>query len=163
MKKLLGFAIALSACAFSGMSDRQSVRQPVDRITGIWDFRLLRDRDGGTVDVVGTVALLPRLNTESRVLWFNLPDPTHLGIYAVDLRPLNVTRELEERIPHAGAQGSNTDSVLVVLNPALNHGSVVLRGVFKADSIVGTWLVTSYGAGTPGSFVMWRRHTGRGR
>jgi hypothetical protein len=163
MKKLLGFAIAFSACAFSGVPDQQLVRQSEDRISGVWDFRLLRNRDGSTVEVVGTVALLPRLNTESLVLWLNLPDPTHFGIYTADLRPLNVTRELEERIPHAGAQASNADSVLVVLNPAPDHGSVVLRGVFKADSIVGTWLVTSYGAGTTGSFVMWRRHTGRGR
>jgi hypothetical protein len=163
MKKLLSFAIALSACSLSGMSDRQPVRQPEDRISGVWEFRLLHTRDGSTVDVVGTVALLPRLNTGSPVLWFNLPDPTHFGVYTADLRPVNVTRELEERIPHAGARVSNTDSVLVVLNPAPNHGSVVLRGVVKADSIVGTWLVTSYGAGTPGTFVMWRRHTDTGR
>jgi hypothetical protein len=37
---------------------------------------------------------VPRLDGESRVLWFNLPDPTHFGIYSADHRPLNVTQEL---------------------------------------------------------------------
>jgi hypothetical protein len=123
----------------------------------MWDFRLLGDSNSNPLDVKGKVAFLPRLNPESRLLWLNLPAPTHVGVYAADLRPLNVTRELEERIPHAGAQVSNRDSVLIVLNPAPNHGSVVLRGVFRADSVVGTWLVTSYGTGTQGSFVMWPR------
>jgi hypothetical protein len=95
------------------------------------------------------------------VLWLNLSDPSHIGVYASDLRSLNVTRELVGPIPHAGARTLNTDSVLVVLNPAPSHGSVVLRGVFSGDSIVGTWLVTSYGTGARGPFVMRRHHRHR--
>lgn len=101
------------------------------------------------------------VNPDSRVFWLNLSDPTHFGIYAADLRPLNVTRELEDRIPHAGAIVSHSDSVLVVLNPAPDHGSVVLMGVFVADSVVGTWLVTSYGTGSRGRFVMRRNRLNR--
>lgn len=159
MRSILIFVGILAGCAFATTPHREAVPQPEDRISGAWQLRLVPDR-GTAYAVTGRLALVPRLKAETDMMWSNLPDPTHLGVYAVDLRPLNVTQELEGPIPHAGAKSLGGDSVLVVLNPAPDHGAVVLRGVVSADSVTGTWVVTSYGIGAHGQFVMWRQPQG---
>lgn len=162
MKCMIALTGLIAGCAFATAPGAGSTLRSDDQISGIWEFRLLPGSGGAPTDAVtGTVALLPRLNPDARVMWVNLPDPTHLGVYAADLRPLNVTRELEGPVPQAGARLSGTDSVLLVLNPAPNHGAVVLRGVLRADSVLGNWLVTSYGTGGRGRFVMWRHRCSR--
>ncbi len=128
-----------------------------DLVTGLWDLTLRGEWTGSdTAGVRGVLALIPQPPNRPRLPWMNLPEPSHIGVYRADLESLGVGTYLQDAIPHAGARLLLRDSVEIVLNPAPDHGAVVLRGHAQADSITGTWRVTSYGIGKSGRFTLRR-------
>ena len=159
MTKFTLLVVGLFGCTPAvALPAAHSIPGSQDLISGLWEFTLLTDSAGvRTESVRGALALLRRIQNKPQSIWMSLPEPTHIGVYSANLQSVGVTTELEGPMPHAGAKILGHDSVEVVLNPAPDHGAVILTGRVEADSITGTWLVTSYGEGTRGQFVMRRQ------
>ena len=81
---------------------------------------------------------------------------THVGVHSLRLEPLGVESLLPDRLSVVASQSADGASVLVVISPGRDHGSMVLRGTVHGDSITGSWYVTAYAAGPHGTFVMRR-------
>jgi len=63
--------------------------------------------------------------------------------------------------PDALGWSVGTDSVRGVLNPAVDHGTVELRGVLRGETITGTWRYVSDPGGAIGRFTLRRTSTAR--
>ena len=63
--------------------------------------------------------------------------------------------------PDALGWSVGADSVRAVLNPAVDHGSVELRGVLRGETITGIWRYVSDPGGAIGRFTVRRTSTSR--
>lgn len=48
------------------------------------------------------------------------------------------------------------DSLVLAINPMVDHGAIILTGVFNSVTYRGTWLVTDYAQGLSGHFELKR-------
>jgi hypothetical protein len=127
-----------------------------ESVNGVWRLQLISEADAGRRDVAavqGEVALLPRGAVTPE--WISLPRPTHIGVSNIDLNSLGIAHRNGE-ILLVGARAESIDSIEVVLNPAPDHGAVILRGRLTHDSIAGQWFETAYAGGRKGRFTMSR-------
>lgn len=145
--------------AIWGPCPRDAHGQANDPVSGVWVIELDTTATGSRSAVhespflTATVALI-RGARPANVFWLNLPVSTHYGVYSGDLEPLGVQVVPENTFPTAGARLFRDDSVKIVLNPAPDHGSLILDGTISDGVIRGRWEVTAYAAGRSGSFTM---------
>jgi hypothetical protein len=76
----------------------------------------------------------------------------HAGTFEIDFDRFGFTLAT----PDALGWSIGTDSMHAVLNPAVNHGTVELRGTFRGDTITGTWRYVSDPGGARGTFLLRR-------
>jgi hypothetical protein len=133
-----------------------------DDLAGTWTVRLVTTRhasDTGprqaALQQSGTLALIPMTGSYTPV-WLNLANPTFMGVHNLSVAALGADAS-GECIPTAGARYIARDSFEIVLNPAPDHGAVVLHGAMRNGVITGTWVVTSYAMSRSGAFEMTRR------
>lgn len=129
--------LAASAC------DHASASRPArpERLDGEWAVELRLEhpvtltRDaGGAPPVRGTVVLLE--NARARRVEGLSGIPTHVGVYAADLRPLGLRGGGE--VPTLAARLSGDDSVQVAFDPEQGP-PFAGRGVLAGDSVTGHW------------------------
>jgi hypothetical protein len=131
------------------------IQRPEPVIAGTWNLRLeLVEQGEGRVvppEANGQLQLEcqgPGLNETGRPC----PD-TYQGTYDASLALL-FGPPLE--LPLTGVT-TPQGMVELASNPGQDHGSYILRGMMRHDSIIGEWVVTSYGTGSIGRFVMTRK------
>jgi len=124
-------------------------------LDGTWEFCLRlgeagfqRPRAEAAVGYLSLMHLVERPRA-----WMYLGEPTHHGIYTLDLSILGIERDPRNPIPLIGARPSG-DSVHLVLDPFGSHGPTVLSGQMISDSISGSWYHHAYAGGATGTFMM---------
>lgn len=75
---------------------------------------------------------------------------------SIDVESLGVTPVARRDIPIAGAATQPPDRAVIVLNPGVDHGALVMEGIAAGDAITGSWHVTAYAFGPSGRFRMRR-------
>jgi hypothetical protein len=80
----------------------------------------------------------------------------HPGTFEIDFSRFGFTLSTQEAL----GWSVTDDSMRATLNPTVDHGLVEVRGVFRGDTIVGTWRYTSDPGGAAGTFSL-RRTSGR--
>ena len=90
-------------------------------------------------------------------MWLGMSVPTHIGSHSLSIDSLHIPADAAQAWRSAGARRAGRDSLLVVLNPAPDHGAVVLQGVIRDTLVTGHWSITGYVRGASGRFVMQRR------
>ncbi len=170
-------AALLGACRSA--HERESLAAPTSRLVGVWDvtFALdspplgfdsaaLHESSGGRVR--GTLALVANhwLTASAATGDVSQARPAVYGTYDVDFSPFGFDPRDADRVPDlvattrqplGSASATGGDSVEVVLGPASERAQVVLRGAWRADSVVGTWRLRSagrWGATASGHFVL---------
>jgi hypothetical protein len=126
-------------------------------MTGVWDLTLRVDAANGSRDreINGSVALLS--GEPLRTSWWpGLPNVSHVGTYSIDVESLGVVPVARRDIRIAGAAAQFPNRTIIVLNPGVDHGALVLEGTVVGDSITGSWRVTAYALGPSGRFTMRR-------
>ncbi|MEP6621119.1 MAG: hypothetical protein ABJE47_17465 [bacterium] len=171
--------LAMIAALFgAACSDDAAQRQhaleaaPALHLIGTWDVTLRLERPITLVsdakdlprNIDGTITLL-EFHSE-RLSFPQMDAPTHTGVYDMDIRALGFQPSNGDAAPlviarttayeHASPQAVNADSLHIVLNPGPSRYAVLLNGVFRGDSIVGTWHAESF-LGGGGTFLL-RRH-----
>lgn len=113
----------------------------LERLDGAWTvaFRLEHpatlSRDAaGVPPVRGTVVLLE--NERPRAIDGLSGVPTHYGVYAADLRPLDGPGP--DHVPTLVVRLARGDSVQIAFDPEQGH-SLAGRGVLAGDSVSGRW------------------------
>ena len=76
----------------------------------------------------------------------------HAGTFEIDFARFG----FQLSTPDALGWSVGVDSVRAVLNPAVDHGSVELRGVLRGETITGTWRYVSDPGGAIGRFTLRR-------
>ena len=176
---LLGFG---TLALFPGCRDDSSQRRtameqlPARRLIGVWDATLWLERPVSLTSkvhsppdsIVGSIALLE--DQQGQFSPEEMPDPTHVGVYDLDVGPFGFRLRDPGDVPVAvaltaarapsrqpGAAGvAVTDSVTIVLSPGSARYPCRLVGTFRGDGIVGVW-TAGQALGGGGSFVL-RRH-----
>ena len=154
-------ALVMAGCSIGG-GRRRVESAPARRLVGTWDvrFHVERTSDGPVSrDLRGELALLP-----NRWVTHDYPQldvPTHYGSYDVNVRAAGFEPRDRGAIPDAIALTTGRDSAIVVLDPGEGETSVMMRGAWSGDSLVGRWWVDAGrgGAVADGHFVM-ARHGG---
>src|SRR5262245_4595340 len=80
----------------------------------------------------------------------------HPGTFEIDFGRFGFTLSTQEAL----GWSASDDSMRATLNPTVDHGRVEVHGVFRGDTIVGTWRYTSDPGGAAGTFSL-RRTSGR--
>lgn len=151
--------IILAAC--SAAAPRSACVAPADALGGTWEARLTVEvppRNGLPArgnELRGTIALHPATGDASG--WLGIAAATHAGTHSLAVDSLEVQVDAGQAWRAAGARREGADSVLIVLNPAPDHGGVVLQGTLRDDRIIGHWSVSGYVRGASGTFEMRRR------
>lgn len=156
---LLSLAVVLG-CGTDAAA-RAGDSEPARRLVGQWDARfhvntlpLGRVTDARRADVIGAVALLPNHGLEDVP---GLATPTNVGTFDVDFSALGFDVRDPSRAPAAAARAVGRDSVRLLLGPVGTRPTVVMRGAWAGDSLVGEWRVeVGRTAGASGTFVMAR-------
>jgi len=152
----LGAALILAVSADHMQS---SAATSQDRLTGTWTLRLQVEREGyGPAEpqhrmLTAELALLSTSAPGVRP-WMAVSSFTHYGVYAGSVEELTPAATSRERVPLAAAKLVGRDSAEIVLNPTVDHGAVVLRGVLRDSTITGNWTTTGYVMGKSGNFRM---------
>jgi hypothetical protein len=81
----------------------------------------------------------------------------HAGTFEIDFARFGFRLST----PDALGWSVGADSVRAVLNPAVDHGTVELRGVLRGETITGTWRYVSDPGGAIGRFSLRRASTPR--
>jgi hypothetical protein len=79
----------------------------------------------------------------------------HPGMFEIDFSRFGFTLSTPEALGWSAA----ADSMRAVLNPTVDHGLVELHGVFRGETIVGTWHYRSDPGGASGRFEVKRVST----
>lgn len=128
------------------------------RVTGVRHFELYSPRDSSSTNEIvlaGLLSLVQRTR-EDPPLWISLPAPTYVGVFSITVGNRSDWFNWRAAESMVGATAGNEDSVTVALNPAPDHGAVMMIGRLRGDSIVGEWYVTSYVSDGGGRFRMRR-------
>ena len=76
----------------------------------------------------------------------------HPGTFEIDFSRFGFTLSTQEAL----GWSVTDDSMRATLNPTVDHGLVEVHGVFRGDTIVGTWRYTSDPGGAAGTFSLRR-------
>lgn len=157
--RIAAFLPLLAAAACGRAASANPPRHP-ERLDGDWavEFRLEHPatltRDTAAVAPVrGTVVLLE--TGRVRAVPGLSAAPTHVGVYAADLRPLSLPAT--GQVPALAARLGAGDSVEIAFDPQQGR-PFTGRGVLRGDSVAGHWW-TSGGrtaGGSSGRFTMRR-------
>jgi hypothetical protein len=123
-------------------------------LTGLWTVRFELDEARGLGDpparaASGEIAIRP---PPPRPPGSTAAGSVHPGAAAVDLSPIGIA--LASRDVLAWRVGA--DSVRVLIDPVVNGGGVLMRGVIDGAVITGRWTHTTPTASAGGRFVMRR-------
>ena len=83
------------------------------------------------------------------------PRSVHQGMFEIDFARFGFTLST----PEALGWSLTADSMRAVLNPTVDHGLVEVHGVFRGETIVGTWHYRSDPGGASGTFEVKRVST----
>ena len=162
--------IAFLAATIAGCNDGHGAEVALDtpdarRLDGSWRIELHADRLR-LEPVAGKVAQALTVRGEIALVsnhWLGAdgdgPRPSQYGTYDIDFSPLGFDPRHGGELPRVTARTVDGDSVALVLEPGDAHESVDMRGVVRADSIVGRWSLEPVraGADAAGTFSMTRR------
>lgn len=126
-------------------------------LAGIWELCLDLEQAGmdpPDVEIATGYISLRGVDAGSRS-WILLGEPTHYGIYTVDLTRLGIPRDPRIPLPLIGARTAG-DSLYMVLDPFGSHGPVTLLGRVRSDTVKGSWFHHAYAMGARGTFAMRR-------
>jgi hypothetical protein len=76
----------------------------------------------------------------------------HQGMFEIDFTRFGITLSTQEAL----GWSVTADSMGAVLNPTVDHGFVELHGMFRGDTVVGTWKYVSDPGGATGKFEIRR-------
>jgi hypothetical protein len=126
--------------------------------TASWDGTLFIDSIGHvprrpvTNNIRLRVTLAAAAGTST--LTMQIANPTHVGTAQGNFRDLNAGLPNSSYVAHAAQKPR--DSLVVAINPMVDHGAIVLTGTFDSARYRGTWLVTDYAEGLRGHFELRR-------
>lgn len=160
--------IAAPACrdSASALNARQAA-QSAD-LEGAWEVdlqlerpvALVTEKPGPPRGLRGHFAFVRNDSRRDRYPAIGIPD--YHGTYEIDFASFGFSLGNRRDLPSAVAKLYQRDSVLIALDPTEAELTVILRGSLRADSLIGTWTVSSRRAGGGGSYVM-RRARSRAR
>lgn len=176
-RELTGLAILALALACQRNPAQRSDAlgtAPAQRLVGVWDATFWLDRPVDVLPgssfkplrITGTIAFVEdhagRLSPEA------LPEPTHLGIYDIDFRPLGFEPRTAAGFPVAVARTSagvnpqtdptapaRIDSVSIAFDPGSSVYPLRVLGTITLDSVSGQWTAGQSLSGG-GRFVLLR-------
>jgi hypothetical protein len=154
--------IAALACRDRGSA--RSARQAAESadLEGAWEVELqlerpvalVTEKPGPPRDLRGHFAFVRNDSRRDRYPTIGIPD--YFGTYQIDFVSFGFSPSTRRDLPSAVAKVYGRDSVLIALDPTEAEVTVILRGAMRADSLIGTWTVSSRRVGGGGSYVMRR-------
>ena len=138
------------SCRPAGNADEQGAPQ-----VGAWEAVFGQDDSlpvVGNREVRGLIALFPDSRRRRRMGLTGPPTSTE-GVFALNFAPFGF--EVDSALGSTAALSRREgDSVFVTLNPFVSSGSVEIRAVLRADSLIGRWFLTSSLRRGAGSVVL---------
>ena len=138
----------------------EPVRGTAPDLSGLWTLELTVGSDSVGAAAPDSVArlsivLLPADGPMRRLTVAQGYSITHFGIFSGDANALAPGLRARDAPPLVGARAAG-DSLSIVLNPDLDHGSLMLDGRIDSQGASGRWYHTADG-GKVGTFSLRRR------
>jgi hypothetical protein len=152
MKRRIRCAIGVAALVVSGCG--RVPRVSPDGVSGKWTASL-----DSSITLELTLHNIDSTDTSAVATNMQIDRPTHTGHYTLTA-PFALDTTISGARPSVLARETGADSILIAVEPYVDHGSLVLSGLRSGDTITGSWAVTGYVILRRGTFVM---HRGAGR
>lgn len=150
----LGFSTVSVGCGPNTQLRPFAAAEP-DPISGVWDAVLVVKSGETAGDTLrGLVSL--RRSGQSEERGEAVVSREYSGTYDFALASVGAPILPGRGVPLAKAV-ARLDSLVIELNPGVDHGSLIMRGRQDDDVVIGQWYVTAYALGATGSFFMRRK------
>ncbi len=154
--RLLRFSISLLAVLLAAC---EPVGGTAADLSGLWSLELRAGSDSttSTASDAGahlSITLLPADGPMKQMTVVQGHSITHFGVFGGDANALAPGLRDRDAPPLVGVR-VNGDSISIVLNPDLDHGSLVLDGHIDSNGASGKWYHTADG-GQSGTFALRR-------